>query len=137
MKMDDLLANTKRLDPPDTLWQKVEKEIADGDQEEKSPGFMEWIPNLIGHRKPIWAMAAVAAAVILTIRLTPAPEVVVEPVPKDDTAEINQFIDDTLGSVFTYDSDFDSSGGNNTDNSTLSLSEGLDNILWINGGDNA
>ncbi|VAX15896.1 hypothetical protein MNBD_NITROSPINAE02-1276 [hydrothermal vent metagenome] len=136
--MDELLKNTKRLNPPDTLWQKVEMEMADGARKVNAPQFMEWLFTLFANRKPALSVAAVAAvALMLTIRLAPNSEVIIEPLQHDDTIEMNNFIDETLGSVFIYDSGFNSNSGGNADNSGLTLSEGLDNILWINGGDNA
>ncbi len=138
MKMEELLENTKRLNAPDTLWQRVEKEMADGAGQVKTPGFMERLITLLANPKPALSLAAVAAvALTLTIRLAPNPEVTIEPIQPDDTIEVNKFIDETLGTMFSYDSDFTLISGDKADNTELTLSEGLDNILWINGGDNA
>lgn len=145
MNIDDLLKNARRMEPPATLKTKVEEEIAKRplrdvvrDDTEPTPSWIDWVTDLLRPKRLAWSLAAVALAVVLTVKTIPDNHTaVVHESATLTTTEIDTFIDSAL--VPVYISDGDTGDNNHTDGdiAAMDIESQIDEIYWINGGNDA
>ncbi len=121
MEIDKIFKNASKLKAPESLTAELRKEIAASHKVK---------PKTYGHRF-IWPALAVAATLVIAIRLTPfAPPENTETAPDN----LNDFIHETLAPVFSFE---DISSAKASYERDLFLSEQLDILISNEGGNNA
>lgn len=141
--LDELFKNAERLNAPDTLRKRVMEEIR-ADEKARKPGWVtalaEWLRRpLTGPARAGFAFGAVTAAVALAIVVN-APDVKV-PAPIAVVAEmrqVNDYIHETLGDVYTGAGNVNSAATLESDDVNEFVKTHVESVFWINGGsDNA
>ncbi|VAX19983.1 hypothetical protein MNBD_NITROSPINAE01-645 [hydrothermal vent metagenome] len=121
MEIDKILKNARKLKAPESLTAKLRKEIA----------VSRKVKPQTYRRRFIWPALAVAATLVIAIRLTPfAPPENIETAPDN----LNDFIYETLGPVFSFEETQSREANYGRD---LFLSEQLDILIANEGGNNA
>ncbi len=145
MKLDRLFEKAPLLEPPDSLKRSVMGEVrADAGAAEAPPPFAG-VSRYFQSRRAAWSFVAVAAAILLTVRilgwpeLTPAPMPVEVPAVREiaSAAQLDEFLDETLGPVFDFKQDEVFTYEDESADIDRFISTHLNEIFWIDGGSNA
>ncbi len=146
-KLDDIFENAPLLEAPITLKERVMKAVKEeADIADMRPAFGEKLADYFITRRAAWSFAAVAAALILTIRILPWPGTVKAPEPVQrpaavvevaSTEQVNEFVEATLSQVFGGESGETNTYDDESADIDRFISNNLNEIFWINGGSNA
>jgi len=147
MKLDDLFGKAPIVTPPDTLKTKVmrivEREAASDDKTPIWAGLI--IRNFFTKRSAI-SFAIVSAALLLTFTIFPGAYVTTEPGPVAELTsppqtvsndEISEFVEEALSQVYSAEPGMEFTYEDESMDNDLYISIQLEEIFWINGGNNA
>ncbi len=139
--IDRLFKNARRLDPPSSLKKGVmeriaiEKQTAKRAVEDKKRSRFPLI-NEFARRKNVWRAAlAMAAMLIIVLRFGAKPPEMTQSVKiVTDIEDLNSFIFETIGPVYSAeDRTMDTSAGGSDDITTYFTNE-IETLYWIDGG---
>ncbi len=137
MKPDDLFRKAHRMRPPESLRGKVMERInSDEMAEDRHTSLWGRLwTHLSTRHAASWSMAVVTVALVVAIRLAPAPqpEVVKPPDVSTDT-DIAEFVDEMLVPVFGVTTNFSDDSLDESENLDTYIADQLSEIFWINGG---
>lgn len=147
MKLDDLFGNAPLLEPPGALKTKVMESIGkDSSSGENAPGRTGVVIRYFFTKRAAISFAAVAAALLLAVRIFPGvyvttgPEQVAElTAPKAEAPDdkINEFVEEALSQVFGAGPGVDVAHDDESMDIDMYISSQFEEIFWINGGNNA
>jgi hypothetical protein len=137
--LDELLKNAGRLEAPDSLKQRVMREIRADDRTEK-PGWLvdlaEWLRrSLTGPARAGVALATVAVALAVAIGVhSPWPEA---PVSIMAVVEMDEFLEEMIGPMHAALLDANGAAAESDDVNDF-VTTHVESVFWIDGGpDNA
>jgi hypothetical protein len=147
MKLDDLLNKAPILAPPDSIKTKVMESVGEEfevrDDSSSQPGVDT---RFFFNKRTIVSFAAMAAALLLAFRVFPGSDVTTVPeqvasvtaheaIAPDD--KIDEFVEDALSQVFGAEPGVDVVYDDEPTDFDTYISNQLEEIFWINGGNNA
>lgn len=141
--LDELFKSAERLNAPDSLKQRVMETIHVHEKAGK-PGWLvrpaEWFSNLFTRpARAGFALAAVAVAIAVAVGVhEPRPEAPASVVAAGERSEINEFLGETIGPVYSARRDLNGGAIMVSDDVDEFVKTTVESVFWINGGsDNA
>ncbi len=141
--LDELFKSAERLNAPDSLKERVMETIHVHEKAGKSGWSVrpaEWLGNLFTRpARAGFALAGVAVAVAVAIGVhAPRPEAPPSVVAVGEKNEINEFLGETIGPVYSARRDLNGAAGMVPDDVDEFVKTSVESVFWINGGsDNA
>ncbi len=139
MNVDDLFKGARRLKAPHSLKMKVREEIAQSSTLESKPSWVEGVSNFLFPLRKGLAVAGALAMIILVVHFSqPTKEAYFTQKPEVSIAELENFVNETLGQEFLQDEEqwpwFEEEG--EPDDFDQFFEDQLNEIFSLNGGNN-
>ena len=141
--LDELFKSAERLNAPDSLKQRVMETICVHEKAVKPswlPRPAEWLGDLFTRpARAGFALAAVSVALAVAVGVhAPRPEAPATLVAAGEISEINEFMGETIGPVYSTRRDLNGSAAMVSDDVDEFVKTTVESVFWINGGsDNA